>query len=193
MGAVSVNTAEDTAEHGPDDEFAVYAAPDVKGSAHTEAEHSEFLCQTTRWGGLHITLCGFQRGHASIGDVLGQLSKCSSTPWHVAVHEPRAVQVVANRFIDIESTTLNAIANALATAGLSKVKGPEHTGKRWHITSDSVAPPSVDAVRELLRPLHWSLVEVRRRGDDGSIEWMARYPLMRLSELPPSPDPPPEL
>eukprot|EP00937_MAST-01D_sp_MAST-1D-sp2_P000266 g266.t1 len=174
------------------DRYALYLCPCLAGGemsasapATTDAVQSQ-----ARWGGLHVTLCGFapaagaaapQTHAASLRVVLSRAHAAAADAWAAAGAEPGGAAAGAGTFqlgrdasLAAAGETLQllagakrsaqlalcAIADTVAAAGLVNPR----SAASLHVSIGSAAPARAEAVRALLRAApSWELVIAKCR------------------------------
>lgn len=151
--------------------YAIYAVPNIKSA-------DPFLNQPSKWGGLHITVVGYEKKSnqypknikQQIAHVLWKTQRKDKKPWKI---DTDTIEI-NNKTINFKSKTLNEIAKEFNKVGFSNIKGPNFAGIDWHITSEIPVPADIE---KRLADVEWSLVLIQKNIRTLKIEWLERFPI----------------
>lgn len=147
-------------------QYAIFIAPRL-----TQSSSPYLLYCNKQWGGMHITLVGFNSTNPEILNHLPIMAYGSGTnqQWSINVQD-----IITKRTsIHFNSKTLDKLANHLAVSGFANIKGPRFASQMWHMSSECAVPYNI---RQILMNTGWDLVKVSN--NNGMIQWHERYPLM---------------
>ena len=143
--------------------YAIYVAPNLTNMSHSFLRN----CNPT-WGGIHITIAGFHISQPSPQKFIQHISKSGKHPWTIS---EKTIRIKNNKIYFI-SKTLDSVSKFLYDNGFHKVKGPNYSNKKWHITSECKIPSNI---KSILKKQTWSIVLISMQND--VINWLDRYPL----------------
>lgn len=144
-------------------EYAVYVAPNLTNMSHSFLRN----CNPT-YGGIHVTIAGYHISQPSPQKFIQHISNSGKHPWTISENTIK----IKNKTIYFKSKTLDIVAKFLHDNGFYKVKGPNYSNNKWHITSECKIPSNI---KSILKKQKWSIVLISKQNN--VINWLDRYPL----------------